>query len=48
MNEQGDEIAAVIVEPVAGNMGLVLPKQGFYLHFAKKQKNMALYSSLMK
>ena len=29
MNEQGDEIAAVIVEPVAGNMGLVLPKQGF-------------------
>ena len=29
MNEQGDEIAAVIVEPVSGNMGLVLPKQGF-------------------
>ncbi|HIX84954.1 MAG TPA: glutamate-1-semialdehyde 2,1-aminomutase [Candidatus Megamonas gallistercoris] len=29
MNEQGDEIAAVIVEPVAGNMGLVLPKQSF-------------------
>lgn len=25
----GDEIAAVIVEPVAGNMGLVLPKQGY-------------------
>jgi glutamate-1-semialdehyde 2,1-aminomutase len=27
--EQGDEIAAVIVEPVAGNMGLVLPVEGF-------------------
>jgi len=24
-----DEIAAVIVEPIAGNMGLVLPKEGF-------------------
>ncbi|WP_196593666.1 glutamate-1-semialdehyde 2,1-aminomutase [Pectinatus sottacetonis] len=29
MEEQGDEIAAIIVEPVAGNMGLVLPKQGY-------------------
>ena len=27
--EYGEEIAAVIVEPIAGNMGLVLPKQGF-------------------
>ncbi|MBU8902055.1 MAG: glutamate-1-semialdehyde 2,1-aminomutase [Victivallales bacterium] len=27
--EQGDTIAAVIVEPVAGNMGLVMPKKGF-------------------
>ncbi|TAK49622.1 MAG: glutamate-1-semialdehyde-2,1-aminomutase [Betaproteobacteria bacterium] len=26
---RGDEIAAVIVEPVAGNMNLVLPKPGF-------------------
>lgn len=25
----GDEIAAVIIEPVAGNMGLVLPKDGY-------------------
>lgn len=25
----GDKIAAVIVEPVAGNMGVVLPKKGF-------------------
>jgi glutamate-1-semialdehyde 2,1-aminomutase len=29
MDACGDEIAAVIVEPVAGNMGLVLPKQGY-------------------
>jgi glutamate-1-semialdehyde 2,1-aminomutase len=27
--EVGDEIAAVIVEPVAGNMGLVLPRTGY-------------------
>lgn len=26
---QGEEIAAVILEPVAGNMGLVLPRPGF-------------------
>ncbi len=29
MESCGEEIAAVIVEPVAGNMGLVLPKQGY-------------------
>lgn len=33
--EQGQEIAAVIVEPVAGNMGLVLPKPG-YLDLLRK------------
>ena len=33
--EQGKEIAAVIVEPVAGNMGLVLPKPG-YLDLLRK------------
>ncbi len=27
--QTGDQIAAVIVEPVAGNMGLVLPQKGF-------------------
>ncbi len=27
--ERGEEIAAVIVEPVAGNMGVVLPEDGF-------------------
>ncbi len=29
MDAQGDEIAAVIVEPVAGNMGCIPPKQGY-------------------
>ena len=29
MEREGDHIAAVIVEPVAGNMGLVLPRQGY-------------------
>ena len=29
MNEQGEKIAGIIVEPVAGNMGLVLPADGF-------------------
>jgi glutamate-1-semialdehyde 2,1-aminomutase len=29
MAERGGEVAAVIVEPVAGNMGVVLPREGF-------------------
>ncbi len=29
MGEQGDKIACIIVEPVAGNMGLVAPVDGF-------------------
>ncbi|MBR2143361.1 glutamate-1-semialdehyde 2,1-aminomutase [Anaerovibrio sp.] len=29
MDKYGDEIACVIVEPVAGNMGLVLPQPGY-------------------
>jgi glutamate-1-semialdehyde 2,1-aminomutase len=29
MREQGDQVACVIVEPVAGNMGLVAPVPGF-------------------
>ena len=28
-DRQGEEIAAVILEPIAGNMGLVLPRPGF-------------------
>jgi len=29
VNDQGDDIACIIVEPVAGNMGLVEPTEGF-------------------
>ena len=29
MNKAGEEVACVIVEPIAGNMGLILPKAGF-------------------
>ncbi len=29
MGEKGNEIACIIVEPIAGNMGLVPPKEGF-------------------
>lgn len=29
MDRNGDDIAAVIVEPIAGNMGLVLPQEGY-------------------
>ena len=35
MKAHGDEIAAIIVEPVAGNMGCVLPKQGYLDHLRK-------------
>lgn len=35
MAESGKEIAAVIIEPVAGNMGLVLPKQGYLRELRK-------------
>jgi glutamate-1-semialdehyde 2,1-aminomutase len=33
--EQGDKIAAVIVEPVVGNMGCVPPAPGFLQHISK-------------
>jgi glutamate-1-semialdehyde 2,1-aminomutase len=29
ISKKGDKIAAIIVEPVAGNMGLVPPEPGF-------------------
>ena len=32
VNRYGDELAAIIVEPVAGNMGLVPPQDGFLEH----------------
>lgn len=36
--EKGKEIAAVIVEPVAANMGVVLPQKGFLEHLRKITK----------
>lgn len=44
MQEQGKDIAAVIVEPVAGNMGLVLPQPGFLSALRAKT---AEYGSLL-
>ncbi|MFN2356429.1 MAG: glutamate-1-semialdehyde 2,1-aminomutase [Desulfotignum sp.] len=29
MEQKGDQVAGVILEPVAGNMGMVMPKEGF-------------------
>ncbi len=34
-NQFASEIAAVIIEPIAGNMGVVLPKPGFLEHLRK-------------
>ncbi|HMB31253.1 MAG TPA: glutamate-1-semialdehyde 2,1-aminomutase [Desulfohalobiaceae bacterium] len=42
--EHGQDIAAVIVEPVAGNMGLVLPQEGFLQFLRSLTKE---YSSLL-
>lgn len=42
--EFGSEISAVIVEPIAGNMGLVLPDPNF-LHYLRKISDM--YGSLL-
>ena len=36
--QRGKDIAAVIVEPVAGNMGVVLPKEGFLEELRAIQK----------
>lgn len=43
-DEQGDAIAAVIIEPVAGNMGLVLPQSGY---LAAVRKITADYDALL-
>jgi glutamate-1-semialdehyde 2,1-aminomutase len=39
MDQSGDSIAAVIVEPVAGNMGLVPPADGFLETLRKETSN---------
>lgn len=42
--QYGDDIAAVIVEPVSGNMGVVPPQNGFLEHLRKVTKE---YGSLL-
>lgn len=42
--EQGEEIAAVIIEPIPGNMGLVLPRDGY---LAKVREITAQYGALL-
>jgi glutamate-1-semialdehyde 2,1-aminomutase len=39
MDSRGDEVAAVIVEPVAGNMGVVLPGKGFLEAIREKTRS---------
>lgn len=46
--ERGEEIACVIMEPTPGNMGLVLPHEGFLEGVRAITKNMALSSSAMR
>ena len=44
MQKQGDQVACVIVEPVAGNMGLVAPVKGF---LQRLRKLTAQYGALL-
>ena len=39
ISDQGEEIAACIIEPIAGNMGVVLPENGFLEHLRKLTKD---------
>ena len=48
MDRNGDDIAAVIVEPIAGNMGLVLPQEATSTSSGKKRRNTARSSSSTK
>lgn len=43
-NEHGEDIAAVIVEPIAGNMGLIMPQPGFLESLRQVTKK---YSTLL-
>ncbi|GAK12587.1 glutamate-1-semialdehyde 2,1-aminomutase [Geomicrobium sp. JCM 19039] len=46
----GDDIAAVILEPVAGNMGVVLPEEGFLQgvrHMTKEYGSLLIFDEVM-
>lgn len=50
MGEQGDKIACIIVEPVAGNMGLVTPVDGFLetlRELSEKNGSILLFDEVM-
>ncbi len=50
MNAFGNEIAAIIVEPVAGNMGVVLPQLGFLeglRDLALKNKSLLIFDEVI-
>ncbi len=50
MEKYGSEIAAVIVEPVAGNMGLILPKEGYLKllrDLTKQQGSLLIFDEVM-
>ncbi len=50
MDEQGDKIACIIVEPIAGNMGLVRPVDGFLealREVTEKNGSMLIFDEVM-
>ncbi len=50
MEEKGDKIACVIVEPVAGNMGMVLPQDGFLetlREYTSKFESLLIFDEVM-
>jgi glutamate-1-semialdehyde 2,1-aminomutase len=50
MDKQGKDIACVIVEPVAGNMGLALPEEGFLealRELTKKNGSLLIFDEVM-
>ncbi len=50
MDKRGDEIACIVVEPVAGNMGLVPPVEGFLAalrEFTEKSGSLLIFDEVM-
>ena len=50
MQDQGDEVAAIILEPVAGNMGAVPPKPGFLeglRHWCDQTGSLLIFDEVM-
>jgi glutamate-1-semialdehyde 2,1-aminomutase len=50
MREQGEDVAAIIIEPVAGNMGVVPPKPGFLeglRHWCDEKGTLLIFDEVM-